>query len=257
MKKVMYFLLLLFAIIQITCKPRSTQSKSGVGEQKKRFNFSSTRKLNKSLATFYAVCYEEHSGWCSAKCSTYVDASEELEKHRKATGHKDNSVDNECLPGLASTNPVSQQLAELKKTLVPTSETIFMQKIAEYQNPLMAAGVQFTKRKFTASAAMIGSRGGGQVPAPGAQVSLGGSTAGTSVTVNVGGEATVKIGMWFLLAQTAAGQWTVAGPGSKTFQLNCNVLQPFPPGCPLWFGQSVSITAEGINGTFPVWVSFN
>src|SRR5690606_34733760 len=103
---------------------------------------------------------------------------------------------------------------------------------------------------------LIALGGGGQVSNVGHSVTLGGSTAGSSITVSVGGSASVRIGMWFPFASVAAGQWIVAGPGSSTFQLNCNVLRQ-SPGCPEWVGQVVTITAEGTNGTFPGWVSFN
>jgi hypothetical protein len=55
-----------------------------------------TVKVNKSASTFYAVCAEEHFGWCSPQYSTYDEANDALKKHRDSTGHTDNTVSNDC-----------------------------------------------------------------------------------------------------------------------------------------------------------------
>ncbi len=55
-----------------------------------------TVRANKSASTFYAICADEHFGWCSPQYSTYDDANNALQKHKDSTGHTDNTVSNDC-----------------------------------------------------------------------------------------------------------------------------------------------------------------
>jgi len=214
----------------------------------------SSLRLDKSASGFYAVCAEEHFGWCSAKFNTYGEAKAALDAHKASTNHTDNTVSNDC-PFASNSNNSPEIISVLRETVSEQSKEKLEKELLSYYNPLSAKGIQFDSISANdQKLAPLG--GGGQVNSVGQRVTLGGSTAGTTITVNVGGNASVRIGMWFPLASNAAGQWIVAGPGSSTFQLNCNVFHQ-PPGCPQWFGQVVTITAEGINGTFPVWVSYN
>jgi hypothetical protein len=214
----------------------------------------STLRLDKKASGFYAVCAEEHFGWCSSKFSTYDEAKKALDDHKASTGHTDNTVSNDC-PFASNNNNSPEIISLLRETVSEKSKQQLEKELLSYYNPLSSKGIQFDSINAN-DEKLEALGGGGQVSGVGQRVTLGGSTAGTTITVNVGGNASVRIGMWFPLASNAAGQWVVAGPGSSTFQLNCNVFHQ-PPGCPQWFGQVVTITAEGINGTFPVWVSYN
>jgi hypothetical protein len=53
---------------------------------------------NKKASNFYVVCADPShpGGWCSDLFSNYDDANSALAKHRKDTGHSDNSVENDC-----------------------------------------------------------------------------------------------------------------------------------------------------------------
>jgi hypothetical protein len=145
----------------------------------------------------------------------------------------------------------------LRKEVSVETKDKLEEKLTYLSNPLGSEGITFQAQdqdKIKNSFTTLG--GGGQVNGVNQGTTLGGSRAGTNISVNVGGNASVRIQMWFPLASVPAGSWVVGGPGASNFQLNCNVLHQ-PPGCPQWFGQPVTITATGISGTFPVWVSFN
>ena len=55
-----------------------------------------TVHVNKSASTFYAICADEHFGWCSPSFPTYDEANAALESHRKSTGLTDNTISNDC-----------------------------------------------------------------------------------------------------------------------------------------------------------------
>jgi len=261
MKKLNYTLALMLTITSISLsscmndshEKLSTKVKSSV----RKTNHAASIKVDKNLSSFYAVCFEEHFGWCSKEFKTYAEAQVALDKHKADTGHTDNTISNNCEANQTASTNSWEEVELFKNTLDAKSLELLNQSQEKLINPLYTNGMHFDSLSLDEKKELRLLGGGAEVKGANQVVSLGRSTAGTSITVNVGGPATVRIGMWFLLAGTAAGQWEVSGPGSKTFQLNCNVLHTSPNGCPIYFGQAVNISAEGINGTYPVWVSFN
>jgi hypothetical protein len=123
---------------------------------------------------------------------------------------------------------------------------------AAFRRPLM-----WGLAVFVCTTQLVFAGGGGQVTAAGQKVGLGGSTTCANINVSVNGSATVQIQMWYLFGNAPGGTWTVGGPGSQAIQLGNNVviIGPAPPATQC--GQPVSLFAVGVNGTFPVWVSFN
>ncbi len=211
-------------------------------------------KLNPNDKTFYAICFEEHAGWCSSSFSNLGDAQAALDEHKSKTAHSDNTISNDC-PFSGNVNYDSVMIQTLKYKISRDSKKDLDNYLDNKINPLFHDNLRFDTTN-TSSKTNREFGGGASVPASG-MVVLGGSTAGKNITVSVSGQASVRISMWFTFAQIPAATWDVAGPGGSTFQLNCNIVKPSPLGCPEWFGQPVTIQAEAINGKFPVWVSFN
>ena len=259
MKRLNIFFATVYILI-VSCNNNNVKPDSSTDKQKqlsqKQFLQIDTGsfKLNPNDKTFYAICFEEHAGWCSTNFSNLGDAQAALDEHKKQTGHTDNTISNDC-PFAGNINYDSLMIQTLKYKISQDSKKDLDKYLDKKVNPLFFDNIRFdTTNTLSKSNREFG--GGANVPASG-MVVLGGSTAGKNITVSVSGQASVRITMWFALAQIPAASWDVAGPGGSTFQLNCNIVKPSPLGCPEWFGQPVTIQAEAINGKFPVWVSFN
>lgn len=253
--RMLYGVFLILIMFSCSQNKQPSNSSPNIPSQKNLLGLDTAKlKANIKSNTFYAICLEEHSGWCSGPFSSYGEAQDTLASHRAKSGHTDNTVSNDCpFSGVKDYSAIS--IDQIKKIITPTSLDKFSKLEKNSINPIASNQIAINPSFLNSKHSVRLFGGGNEIPTSGSKVILGGSTAGTTVTVNVSGNASIRIGMNFTLSSIDAGQWVVSGPGASTFQLNCNGI--YSSGCSIWFGQPVTINAQGVNGKYPVWVSFN
>lgn len=142
------------------------------------------------------------------------------------------------------------QLAELQ-FLLAQSSTGQTQKLVDKITSLMRPFGEFTpSSKVLRRSTPRG--GGATISASGQKVSLCQSSACNTLSVTVSGQATVRIEMWYLLAQVAAGAWQIGGPATVSIPLYNNTFN-IPTQC----GETCYVYAVGVSGNFPVYVNAN
>ncbi len=146
-----------------------------------------------------------------------------------------------------------QTINRLNLVVTEESREDLLKEMIQYANPLGSKNIKFKNQNLGEERHLLPFGGGGQVGGVGQTTELGGSVAGTSINVNVSGQATVRIEMWMPLGSIPMGSWTVSGPAQTSIFLGCTL----GGGCAAPTGQLCTIKAVGINGTFPVWVSYN
>jgi hypothetical protein len=182
----------------------------------------------------------------------------EIDKFINETDFKDKITLIEAMPGEAPSmiapqvniNGSDPQLTELQ-LLVAQSAKGQTQQLMDKISSLMRPFAEFMPSSEPQGGS--GPRGGGAtISAPGQKVNLCQSSACNTLNVNVSGQATVRIEMWYLFAQLPAGSWQVGGPATVPIPLYNNTFNT-PTQC----GETCYIYAIGLSGSFPVYVSAN
>lgn len=101
MTKIRTLITVLSSILVFSCNNSqnaddSTNQKSVNKKAAKEIIKIDTVQVNKTASTFYAICADEHFGWCSQAFNSYDEANTALTNHKNSTGHTDNTVSNNC-----------------------------------------------------------------------------------------------------------------------------------------------------------------